>query len=103
MIRRPPRSTLFPYTTLFRSHDVLPVDDIGRADRGDDALSHRHHLGAVVADRGDHRELVAAEPRYQVVAAQRVRQAQRDVADQFVAYGVAERVVDVLEMVEGDI
>src|SRR2546422_4328677 len=24
MIRRPPRSTLFPYTTLFRS-DVLPV------------------------------------------------------------------------------
>src|SRR2546429_6244098 len=28
MIRRPPRSTLFPYTTLFRScgHDVDPVD-----------------------------------------------------------------------------
>src|SRR3712207_8684247 len=35
MIRRPPRSTLFPYTTLFRSvdrpvagdgHDHLPVD-----------------------------------------------------------------------------
>src|SRR5260221_9771444 len=26
MIRRPPRSTLFPYTTLFRSHDV---DDAG--------------------------------------------------------------------------
>src|SRR3712207_8303155 len=31
MIRRPPRSTLFPYTTLFRSHafdaepDVLPA------------------------------------------------------------------------------
>src|SRR3989475_9580606 len=23
MIRRPPRSTLFPYTTLFRSHDEL--------------------------------------------------------------------------------
>src|SRR3989441_3771775 len=23
MIRRPPRSTLFPYTTLFRSEDVL--------------------------------------------------------------------------------
>src|SRR3712207_7903966 len=23
MIRRPPRSTLFPYTTLFRSHQVL--------------------------------------------------------------------------------
>src|SRR5258708_22941133 len=29
MIRRPPRSTLFPYTTLFRSHPLkrpLPVD-----------------------------------------------------------------------------
>src|SRR2546429_7240056 len=27
MIRRPPRSTLFPYTTLFRSQGVLaPVD-----------------------------------------------------------------------------
>src|SRR2546426_8550887 len=25
MIRRPPRSTLFPYTTLFRSHD-RPVE-----------------------------------------------------------------------------
>src|SRR5258708_36452357 len=25
MIRRPPRSTLFPYTTLFRSHDVLGI------------------------------------------------------------------------------
>src|SRR3712207_7976651 len=23
MLRRPPRSTLFPYTTLFRSHHVL--------------------------------------------------------------------------------
>src|SRR5256885_17260323 len=26
MIRRPPRSTLFPYTTLFRSNDLLPVE-----------------------------------------------------------------------------
>src|SRR3712207_8202749 len=25
MIRRPPRSTLFPYTTLFRSNDVKTV------------------------------------------------------------------------------
>src|SRR2546423_9126528 len=25
MIRRPPRSTLFPYTTLFRSPNLLPV------------------------------------------------------------------------------
>src|SRR2546425_9364364 len=33
MIRRPPRSTLFPYTTLFRSfvEDVLESDDFGPA------------------------------------------------------------------------
>src|SRR2546422_6831489 len=28
MIRRPPRSTLFPYTTLFRSHRAGPVHQI---------------------------------------------------------------------------
>src|SRR5256885_9044119 len=28
MIRRPPRSTLFPYTTLFRSWTVAPLDPI---------------------------------------------------------------------------
>src|SRR3712207_8754269 len=27
MIRRPPRSTLFPYTTLFRSEVVAELDD----------------------------------------------------------------------------
>src|SRR3712207_8974627 len=32
MIRRPPRSTLFPYTTLFRSYDA--VLDAERADLG---------------------------------------------------------------------
>src|SRR3712207_9257632 len=36
MIRRPPRSTLFPYTTLFRSE---PADD---DERGRDGLR-RHH------------------------------------------------------------
>src|SRR2546425_6643077 len=29
MIRRPPRSTLFPYTTLFRSMSWLPKERIG--------------------------------------------------------------------------
>src|SRR5258707_5670933 len=28
MIRRPPRSTLFPYTTLFRSHRVGAVHEL---------------------------------------------------------------------------
>src|SRR2546425_5312210 len=38
MIRRPPRSTLFPYTTLFRSHQRLqPVRlaAVGDDDEGD--------------------------------------------------------------------
>src|SRR2546430_17700591 len=40
MIRRPPRSTLFPYTTLFRSVVVVPCDGLGGggADRGDGYL-----------------------------------------------------------------
>src|SRR3712207_7830394 len=32
MIRRPPRSTLFPYTTLFRSQAVLPGGGGGAGD-----------------------------------------------------------------------
>src|SRR2546422_8284147 len=31
MIRRPPRSTLFPYTTLFRSRPVLERDQLAFA------------------------------------------------------------------------
>src|SRR2546430_14149427 len=31
MIRRPPRSTLFPYTTLFRSHYLEVLLDVVRA------------------------------------------------------------------------
>src|SRR5260221_10070484 len=48
MIRRPPRSTLFPYTTLFRSHTAGMLDraatlykqaraGAGRSDSGDQA------------------------------------------------------------------
>src|SRR2546422_4490101 len=36
MIRRPPRSTLFPYTTLFRSHDASEMSRA--AGPGDDGL-----------------------------------------------------------------
>src|SRR5256885_6470162 len=50
MIRRPPRSTLFPYTTLFRSRDAAPEGPAGaRA-----AHSHQcaHQEGAAARDRG---------------------------------------------------
>src|SRR5688572_2202919 len=43
MIRRPPRSTLFPYTTLFRSRCN---DDRGRLD---DRVGDLYHLGRIVA------------------------------------------------------
>src|SRR2546422_4868524 len=40
MIRRPPRSTLFPYTTLFRSlADIELRDAAARMDRLGDSLS----------------------------------------------------------------
>src|SRR5258708_29306210 len=36
MIRRPPRSTLFPYTTLFRSLQFAPPDSTGTRGRSSD-------------------------------------------------------------------
>src|SRR5258707_7489748 len=45
MIRRPPRSTLFPYTTLFRSPADLVVGQlVGRVRPGDRVL--RHAIGS---------------------------------------------------------
>src|SRR2546423_2886978 len=47
MIRRPPRSTLFPYTTLFRSIARDAGADAHRARRRGDRLSgHRQVAGA---------------------------------------------------------
>src|SRR3712207_8702369 len=34
MIRRPPRSTLFPYTTLFRSNEILRIQHIQHPELG---------------------------------------------------------------------
>src|SRR3712207_8285616 len=52
MIRRPPRSTLFPYTTLFRSDDVgdgaVTVGNLEREDGaavGRDPGRHPHGIG----------------------------------------------------------
>src|SRR5256885_10293305 len=45
MIRRPPRSTLFPYTTLFRSRDLAPrhAEHVAEGDRreGDERAEDR--------------------------------------------------------------
>src|SRR2546430_15782259 len=63
MIRRPPRSTLFPYTTLFRSAEFAPVlDDRAPDHPGHDArdgelqgppepFTHSRHGGAAPRPR----------------------------------------------------
>src|SRR3712207_9499389 len=90
MIRRPPRSTLFPYTTLFRSGGVGvqgPLD-LHRGDvlaAGDDDV-----LAAVpdlqVAVRVDDREVPGAEP-----AGSAVRPRQRRLRRRLLVLVVAER------------
>src|SRR5947209_12413744 len=48
MIRRPPRSTLFPYTTLFRSGRFRQA---ARRDRGDLDQGHRQSAAAAAGHR----------------------------------------------------
>src|SRR2546430_11539256 len=48
MIRRPPRSTLFPYTTLFRSH-AMPADRADPASGSDTVEVARTKMLAAVA------------------------------------------------------
>src|SRR3712207_7928763 len=60
MIRRPPRSTLFPYTTLFRSVDD-PVDALGPVLAPDGVFPDRHprvgvHLAAADPLHAAHRD-----------------------------------------------
>src|SRR3712207_8092601 len=78
MIRRPPRSTLFPYTTLFRSGGLLPARRPFDEDR----------------------ELVAAEAGEGVLGADGGLQHPAHLADEPVPGGVPEAVVDALEAVE---
>src|SRR5256885_8763286 len=58
MIRRPPRSTLFPYTTLFRSEARLngANDNRGHQHRAADALICAGSLGSGVAILSEHDE-----------------------------------------------
>src|SRR2546422_7857924 len=72
MIRRPPRSTLFPYTTLFRSrrHKAGPLRETLRLVGVQRAVSlavrcsrHGSELGEGVPPRGDGRRDAAAGDR----------------------------------------
>src|SRR5258708_11996494 len=60
MIRRPPRSTLFPYTTLFRSRDL---DRVARRDgEGDVGQRRRGRGGATQHLGGEQRDALAHDP-----------------------------------------
>src|SRR3712207_8720883 len=59
MIRRPPRSTLFPYTTLFRS-DVRAIRDLERSAH---VLLDKKDRHAVVAQPGEEVEDLADDDR----------------------------------------
>src|SRR3712207_8521747 len=51
MIRRPPRSTLLPYTTLFRSHLYVPSEgDVRRLNEADIVFHNGLHLEARLGD-----------------------------------------------------
>src|SRR3712207_8907557 len=72
MIRRPPRSTLFPYTTLFRSvqaldegrgaHQTVQRQDLAGGDEAVDGLGGQvHHVTRVVrGEQGGERPVVVA-------------------------------------------
>src|SRR2546429_7378200 len=64
MIRRPPRSTLFPYTTLFRSHSVWTPGEEG---------------GQLVLSLGEPAQELAAAPPKTVRAAHAPGEGDRDV------------------------
>src|SRR3989442_3307258 len=57
MIRRPPRSTLFPYTTLFRS--LLATSGIASVDSS--RLDHHHQLQLRALPASEHRQRALAD------------------------------------------
>src|SRR3712207_6861701 len=63
MIRRPPRSTLFPYTTLFRSLRRAPAAAAAVALRGADRLgaAHGRALGGAAGARHAGEAVVRSE------------------------------------------
>src|SRR2546430_12984933 len=61
MIRRPPRSTLFPYTTLFRSIIIIACGIIGRPRNEGVAASVNRYGGGLVGAGA--RSVVAVEDR----------------------------------------
>src|SRR5258705_9607103 len=73
MIRRPPRSTLFPYTTLFRSRSGAAHLPLIEPDRVHDAFDDAVEIGVLEHDEGT----LAAQLEGQLLAAARDRKSTR--------------------------
>ena len=82
--------------------DLMPVDLVGLAERGHDAPGQRRRFVAAGDRRLHDDELVAAEARDDVGRAHQPAQAIGHGAQEHVAARMAERVVDLLELVEVD-
>src|SRR2546430_7275619 len=115
MIRRPPRSTLFPYTTLFRSvafaqhvekaRRIVPhlLAQLAQRDEFARALAHRHFL-AVAVEHGELHQRNLEPARVQAESLERSLHARR-VAVMVGAPDVDHAVEAALELVEvvGDV
>ena len=88
--------------TLAPMLDLVAVDGERRLHRLDDALGDRGGVAGLVDRAQQQRELVAAEAGEEVGLARRAPEPRRGLLQHLVADGVAERVVDRLEVVEVD-
>src|SRR5688572_32407866 len=61
MIRRPPRSTLFPYTTLFRSRRLDAGQEVAGQVHGRVELPRAHRLGKRLPERAPDRHHLAED------------------------------------------
>src|SRR5258708_26971609 len=59
MIRRPPRSTLFPYTTLFRSRLGVKINVIYA---NNNAVDQCQQLVKIIQDKGQRPDAILVEP-----------------------------------------
>ena len=83
-----------------RDHDVLLAEDVRRAELVDQSARHRARAAEHRLVLGEDRELVAAEPGDEVALTDQAADPLRHRDEELVAGGVAERVVDDLEVVE---
>src|SRR3712207_995480 len=76
MIRRPPRSTLFPYTTLFRSHRVQSIQADTTA-----AVGSISQIVGVIREMNDHQTTIASAVEEQTAVTNELSRSVSSVAD----------------------